>query len=87
MDEGVHTSKRQEIKELIRELKQINPNVDMNIFRSAENVNLDACIGYVKDGKRHRFTEDIRENEIFIDAQKRFLPVLEKCMPAEPRKY
>ena len=27
--------------------------------------------------------KSIRENEIFIDAQKRFLPVLEKCMPAE----
>lgn len=38
MEEGVHTSKRQEIKELIKELKTINPNVDMNIFRSAETL-------------------------------------------------
>ena len=57
-EEGVHSSKRQEVKELIRELKKINPYVDTNIFRSAENVNLDACIGYVQKGKRRRFTEE-----------------------------
>ena len=58
MEEQVHSSKRQEIKELIQELRTINPGVDMNIFRSVENVNLDACIGYVKNGKRHRFLEE-----------------------------
>lgn len=57
-EEGVHSSKRQEIKELIRELRKNNPHVEANIFRSAENVNLDACIGYVKDGKRHHFLEE-----------------------------
>ncbi len=57
-EEEVHSSKRQEIKELIREMKKINPYVDSNIFRSAENVNLDACIGYVQKGKRRRFTEE-----------------------------
>lgn len=55
MEEDVHSSKRQEVKELIRELQKINPNVAKNIFRSVENVNLDACIGYVKKGKRHHF--------------------------------
>lgn len=58
MEEEVHSSKRQEIKELIDSLRKINPNVDMNIFRSVENVNLDACIGYVKDKKRHHFLEE-----------------------------
>lgn len=57
MEEDVHSSKRQEVKELIRELQKINPNVAKNIFRSVENVNLDACIGYVKNGKRHHFLE------------------------------
>ena len=57
-EEGVHSSKRQEVKELIRELKKINPYVDTNIFRRAENVNLDACIGYVQKGKRRRFTDE-----------------------------
>lgn len=58
LEEEVHSSKRQEIKELIRELEKINPGVAKNIFRSVENVNLDACIGYVKDGQRHHFMED-----------------------------
>ncbi len=57
LEEEVHSSKRQEIKELIRELEKINPNVAKNIFRSVENVNLDACIGYVKGGQRHHFME------------------------------
>ncbi|MEG0216072.1 MAG: ATP-binding protein [Hungatella sp.] len=56
--EGVHTSKRQEMKELIEQFRKINPHIEMNIFRSVENVHLDACIGYVKDGERHRFLED-----------------------------
>lgn len=57
LEEEVHSSKRQEIKELIRDLEKINPNVAKNIFRSVENVNLDACIGYVKGGQRHHFME------------------------------
>lgn len=57
-EEGVHTSKRQEMKELIAQLRNVSPRIDMNIFRSAENVNLDACIGYVKDRQRHHFLEE-----------------------------
>lgn len=57
-EEGVHTSKRQEMKELIRQFRSINPNIEMNIFRSVENVQLNACIGYVKDGERHHFLEE-----------------------------
>ena len=57
LGEEVHSSKRQEVKELIRKLEKVNPGVAKNIFRSVENVNLDACIGYVKDGRRHHFLE------------------------------
>ena len=57
LEEEVHSSKRQEVKELIRKLEKGNPGVAKNIFRSVENVNLDACIGYVKDGRRHHFLE------------------------------
>ena len=53
----MHSSKRQEIKELIRNLENVSPGVAMNIFRSVENVNLDACIGYVKGGQRRHFLE------------------------------
>lgn len=58
LEETVHTSKRQEMKELIAKLRLVSPNIEMNIFRSVENVNVDACIGYVKDGKRHHFLEE-----------------------------
>ncbi|MCF0111405.1 MAG: tRNA 2-thiocytidine biosynthesis protein TtcA [Erysipelotrichaceae bacterium] len=39
-------SKRQEMKELIARYRTINPNVDINIFRSIHNVNLNTVIGY-----------------------------------------
>ena len=55
----VHSSKRQEMKELIEEFRKINPNIENNIFKSVSNVNLDACIGYVKNGKRHHFLEAV----------------------------
>ena len=57
-DPVVHSSKRQEMKELIQHFRQVNPHIETNIFKSVENVNLDACIGYVKDGKRHHFLEE-----------------------------
>lgn len=52
------TSKRQEIKGLIRELKKVNPFVEGNIFKSVENVNLSTVVAYKKDGIRHHFLED-----------------------------
>lgn len=54
----VHSSKRQEMKELIEQFRKINPNIENNIFKSVSNVNLDACIGYVKNGERHHFLEE-----------------------------
>ncbi|MBR1674105.1 MAG: ATPase [Eubacterium sp.] len=52
-----HYSKRQEIKQLIAEMKKVNPFVEGNIFKSVENVNLNTVVGYKKDGVRHFFTE------------------------------
>ena len=52
-----HT-KRQEIKDLIRELRKKNPYIEKNIFRSVENVNLNTVIGYKKDGVRHHFLDE-----------------------------
>lgn len=54
---GESTSKRQEIKQLIAELKKINPFVEGNIFKSVENVNLNTIITYKKNGVRHDFLE------------------------------
>ena len=50
-------SKRMEIKELIKTLKQVNPYVEGNIFKSVENVNLDTLICYKTGGERHHFLD------------------------------
>lgn len=56
--------KRVEIKELIKTLKQTNPYVEGNIFKSIENVNLDTVVAYKKDGVKHHFldTYDLPKN-------------------------
>ena len=51
------SSKRLEVKQLIRSLKQVNPFVEGNIFKSVENVNLDTVIAYKKDGVKRSFLE------------------------------
>jgi len=57
-EEGVSESKRQEIKQLIARLKQTNPFVEGNIFKSVENVNLSTIIAYKKDGVKHHFVDE-----------------------------
>lgn len=49
------TSKREEMKKLISDLRKVYKNVDINIMQSAHNVNLDTLIGYKKDGKTYDF--------------------------------
>ncbi|MBQ2676766.1 MAG: tRNA 2-thiocytidine biosynthesis protein TtcA [Clostridia bacterium] len=52
-------SKRLEMKQLIKDMKKVNKNVDINIFRSIHNVNLATVIGHKKcDGDEvHSFLE------------------------------
>lgn len=50
-------SKRLEIKNMIKELKKVNPQVESNIFKSVENVNLDTVIGYKQNSVKHSFLE------------------------------
>ena len=55
---GENTSKRVEVKNLFRQLKETNPFVESNIFKSVENVNLSTVIAYKKDGVKHHFLDD-----------------------------
>lgn len=56
-------SKRVEIKELIQTLKQVNPYVEGNIFKSVENVNLDTVVAWKQHGEKHHFLDAYdREN-------------------------
>ena len=56
LDDG--TSKRKEMKNLVKTLKKVNPNVDNNIFKSMDNVNLNCILGTKKDGTYKSFLED-----------------------------
>lgn len=50
-------TKRMEIKRLIKQLKESNPFIESNIFKSVENVNLDTIIAYKEKGVVHSFLE------------------------------
>ena len=51
-------SKRKEIKLLIKDIKKINPNVDLNIFKALSNVNCDGVLTYKINGEKHSFLDD-----------------------------
>ena len=55
-DEG--GSKRAEIKALLAQLRRVNNQIDQNIFRSAENVNLETILGYQKGEKQTTFLDN-----------------------------
>lgn len=54
-------NKRYEIKDLIEELKKKFVNVDISIFRAAENVNMDCILGWIKDDKKYSFLDEYNE--------------------------
>ena len=51
-------SKRLEIKNLIKELKKINPTIEDNIFASIHTVQLDTMVGWKYKGKENSFLDD-----------------------------
>ncbi len=50
-------SKRQEIKDLIKQMKKVNPNIEINIFRSIHNANVDTMVEYKLNDESHSFLE------------------------------
>lgn len=56
--DGNTGSKRVEIKDLIKELKKVNPFIEGNIFKSVENVNLNTIVAYKENGTVHHFLDD-----------------------------
>ena len=58
-EDGTTASKRMEIKQLIKDMKKVNPYVEGNIFKSIYNVSLGTVIEYKdKDGVKHNFLEN-----------------------------
>ena len=60
-DNGGGGSKRQEIKTLIKRLKNDNPNIEINLFNSIHKVNVDTFVGYKQNGEEHSFLEKFEE--------------------------
>lgn len=56
VDDG--TSKRNEMKNLVNNLRKINPSIDNNIFTSMNNINLNCVLGTKKDGKYTSFLDN-----------------------------
>jgi tRNA(Ile)-lysidine synthase TilS/MesJ len=50
-------NKRYEIKEMIKDFKAKFPDVEKSIFKAAENVNMDAILGWQKDGKNYSYLD------------------------------
>ena len=58
---GEKGSKRDEMKELIAELRKRCDTIDMNIFNSVHNINLKTVIGYHKGDWSYNFLDDYDE--------------------------
>ena len=51
-------SKRKEVKQLIRTLRETNPDLESNIFHAIHAVNLDMFPGWKTKGEKHSFLEN-----------------------------
>lgn len=56
-------NKRNEIKDLVKELKKSFSGVDKSIFRAAQNVNMNSILGWKKDGKKYSYLDIYDEND------------------------
>ena len=54
-------SKRAEVKELIKKLRETNKFVEYNIFKSVENININQVMGYIDNDKRYNYYDDYKE--------------------------
>lgn len=50
-------NKRYEIKDMIKNIKEDFKDVDKSIFRAAQNVNMEAILGWEKGGEKHSFLD------------------------------
>ncbi|HOR87127.1 MAG TPA: ATP-binding protein [Bacillota bacterium] len=56
-------NKRHKIKALIKELKENIENVDTNIMRAAQNVNMEAILGWHKEGRQYSYLDFYDDDE------------------------
>ena len=53
-----HAGKRYEVKKLINNMRKVNPEVDHNIFKALDNVNLNCVLGTKLDSEYKSFLDD-----------------------------
>ncbi|MBQ7475259.1 MAG: tRNA 2-thiocytidine biosynthesis protein TtcA [Clostridia bacterium] len=63
-EDSRYSSKRRATAELIASLKRENPDVEINLFNSLRNVELDTLVGYKSGGVEHSFLERLKNGEI-----------------------
>ena len=64
-------SKRKETKELVKELKKINPIIPNNIFQSVHRCNIDTLVGYELDRNYISFNEEYeRKKQMYLKDEK-----------------
>lgn len=66
-----NTSKRKEMKELIKTLRKNNKSIDYNIFKALDNINLNCVLGTKKNGVYTSFLNSYDEDE--LSEKNRFL--------------
>lgn len=59
-----NTSKRKEMKELIKTLRKNNKSVDYNIFKALDNINLNCVLGTKKNGFYTSFLDSYDKEEL-----------------------
>ena len=55
---GGRGSKREEMKELVQQFRSVSDVIEMNIFKSVQNINLEKVIGYHRQGEDYCFLDD-----------------------------
>jgi tRNA(Ile)-lysidine synthase TilS/MesJ len=68
-DNGGGGSKRQETKNLLRQLKHTNPNIEKSIFNSLHSVCIDTFPGYKHHGQAHSFLEHYNDDTPLLQAE------------------
>ena len=85
-EDGVGESKRQEMKMLMKQFRETSKHIEMNIFRSVENVNLSTIIAYKKNGVEHHFLETYDRSRKFRKTEYADIPAVMKLI-RQAQKY
>ncbi len=55
---GKTSSKRAEVKQILKQLREISPDIDKSIFSSTKNANITSLVGYQINGEKFSFLDN-----------------------------